>query len=128
MSKITFQEWHDRWWPTILNSDRAPSTITGYESSLRRHVLPHLASCRLKELRRIDVEEWLTDLRSAGYSNSTIHAARTAAGMVLTSAVDSRITSANPLTGVRLPKGSSRTRKALTAEQVEDVAALVDPW
>ena len=40
MSKITFQEWHDRWWPTILNSDRAPSTITGYESSLRRHVLP----------------------------------------------------------------------------------------
>ena len=29
MSKITFQEWHDRWWPTILNSDRAPSTITG---------------------------------------------------------------------------------------------------
>ena len=128
MSKITFQEWHDRWWPTILNSDRAPSTITGYESSLRRHVLPHLASCRLKELRRIDVEEWLTDLRSAGYSNSTIHAARTAAGMVLTSAMDSRIISANPLTGVRLPKGSSRTRKALTAEQVEDLAALVDPW
>jgi integrase len=38
------------------------------------------------------------------------------------------IIAANPLTGVRLPKGSSRTRKALTAEQVEDLAALVDPW
>jgi site-specific recombinase XerC len=128
MSRITFGEWHDRWWPTILNSDRAPSTISGYESALRHHVLPHLAGCRLKDLRRIDVEEWLTDLRSAGYSNSTIHAARTVAGMVLTSAVDSRIIAANPLTGVRLPKGTSRTRKALTAEQVEDLAALVDPW
>ena len=35
MSKITFQEWHDRWWPTILNSDgrRAQSPGTSPPSA-----------------------------------------------------------------------------------------------
>ncbi len=32
------------------------------------------------------------------------------------------------MTGLRLPKGSSRTRNALTVEQVEALAAAVDPW
>ncbi len=48
--------------------------------------------------------------------------------MVLTSAMDARIIAGNPLTGLRLPKGSSRSRDALTIEQVEALAAAVDPW
>jgi hypothetical protein len=40
--RMTFGQWHDRWWPTIETSDRAPSTIAGYESSLRIQVLPYL--------------------------------------------------------------------------------------
>jgi integrase len=74
------------------------------------------------------MEEWLSVLRAAGYSNSTIHAARTVLGMVLTSATDARIIAGNPLTGLRLPKGARRTRNALTVEQVEALSAAVDPW
>jgi integrase len=48
--------------------------------------------------------------------------------MVLTSATDARIIAGSPLTGLRQPKGSSRTRNALTVEQVEALAAAVDPW
>jgi hypothetical protein len=95
---------------------------------LRLQVLPHLGDRRLRTLRRIDMEEWLSGLRAAGYSNSTIHAARTVLGMVLTSATDARIIAGNPLTGLWQPKGSSRTRNALTVEQVEALAAAVDPW
>ena len=91
-------------------------------------MLPHLGDRRLRTLRRIDMEEWLSVLRATGYSNSTIHGARTVLGMVLTSAMDARIIAGNPLTGLRLPKGSSRTRNALTVEQVEALAAAVNPW
>ncbi len=70
------------------------------------------AKTRLRTLRRIDMQEWLSALRAAGYSNSTIHAARTVLGMVLTSATDARIIAGNPLTGLRLPKVSSRTHNA----------------
>jgi integrase len=127
-ARITVRDWAERWWPTVEQSERAPSTISGYESALRLQVLPHLGDRRLRTLRRIDMEEWLSVLRAAGYSNSTIHAARTVFGMVLTSATDARIIAGNPLTGLRLPKGSSRTRNALTVEQVETLAAAVDPW
>ena len=48
--------------------------------------------------------------------------------MVLTSAMDARIIAGNPLVGLRLPKGTSRSRHALTVEQVEALAAVVDPW
>ncbi len=128
LKRVTFGAWHDRWWPTVVASDRAPSTISGYESALRLHVLPHLGHRVLGDLRRIHMEEWLAALRRSGCSGSTLHAARTVAGMVLSSAVDSGIIAASPLTGVRVLKGTSRTRHALTAEQVEALAATVDPW
>jgi integrase len=127
-AKVTFAHWAARWWPTIESSELAPSTISGYESALRLQVLPYLGKRRLRTLRRIDMQEWLSELRVAGYSNSTIHAARTVAGMVLGSALDARMIAANPLAGIRLPTASSRTRNALSADQVEALAAIVDPW
>ncbi len=128
MAKVTFEHWARRWWPTVENSERAPSTISGYESALRIQVLPYLGSRRLRTLRRIDMDEWLGQLRTAGYANSTIHSARTVAGMVFTSALDARIIASNPLRGIRVPTGTNRTRNALSVEQVEALAATVDPW
>ncbi len=128
MAKVTFEEWARRWWPTIEHSERAPSTISGYESALRIQVLPYLGVRLLRTLRRIDLEEWLGELRKAGYANSTIHAARTVAGMVFASALDARIIASNPLSGLRLPTATSRTRNALSSDQVEALAAAVDSW
>ncbi len=50
------------------------------------------------------------------------------ADMVLTSALDARIIAASPLAGIGVPTVSSRPRNALTVEQVEALAATVDPW
>ncbi|HTU36672.1 MAG TPA: tyrosine-type recombinase/integrase [Acidimicrobiales bacterium] len=127
-AKVTFAQWAARWWRTIESSDRAPSTISGYESALRLQVLPFIGERKLRTLRRIDMEEWLSELRRAGYSNSTVHAARTVAGMVISSALEARIIAANPLVGIRVPMASSRTRNALSAEQVESLATTVDSW
>ena len=128
-ARITMGEWAERWWPTIVNSQRAPSTISGYEGALRLYVLPHLGDRRIADAPADrNVEEWLGELRNAGYSNSTIHGARTVAGMIFASALDARIIASNPLAGLRLPMTSSKTRHALTVEQVEAIAETVDPW
>jgi integrase len=74
------------------------------------------------------MQEWLGQLRKAGCSNSTIHIAKTAAGMVLSSAVDSGIITANPMVGLRVAKATSKTRQVLTVEQVELMADVVGPW
>lgn len=128
MAKVTFEDWARRWWPTVETSERAPSTISGYESALRIQVLPYFGSRRLRTLRRIDMEEWLGQLRTTGYASSTIHSARTVAGMVFSSALDARVIASNPLQGIRMQMGSSRTRNALSVEQVERLADKVDPW
>ena len=86
---------------------------TGPEHDLGLRVRPPasgpalLGDRRLRTLRRIEMLEWLGQLRAAGYSNSTIHAARTVASMVFTSAVDARIMTGNPLAGLRLPKAAA---------------------
>jgi hypothetical protein len=78
LKMITFEEWHDLWWPTVETSNRAPGTITSYESSLRIQVLPYLGEYPLQDLRRIHLQQWLGILRKAGYSNSPRAPARPA--------------------------------------------------
>ena len=63
LDRVTFREWHDRWWPTI-EASREPNTVAQYECILRRHVLPELGDCRLASLEKIDLEEWIAELRA----------------------------------------------------------------
>jgi integrase len=142
LAKITFRRWYDRWWPTIESSDRAPNTIANYEAILQHHVLPYLGGRRLGDLRRIHFEEWLTELRHphshvlpdgkrckhGALSASALHKARTTAGMVLASAVDNGLIPANPIAGLRLVKGTSKTEQALTVNQVDALAKAVGAW
>ncbi len=128
-SRVTLREWHARWWPTVEGSDRAPNTLVQYEGVVRVHVLPHLGDRRLATLRRIDVEEWLATLREGGLGQSGIRTARTLLGMMLSSAVESKVLRTNPLAGVKLVRrGPSRARQALTIPQVETLADEAGPY
>lgn len=127
--RITVRQWHDRWWPIVESGDRAANTLVQYESILRLHVLPYLGHRRMATLRRIDVEEWLAVLRDAGLDQSAMRTARTLLGMMLSSAVESKVIRTNPLTGVKLVKrGVSRARQALTIPQVEALADKAGPY
>jgi len=126
LDRVTFREWHDRWWPTI-EASREPNTVAQYECILRRHVLPELGDCRLASLEKIDLEEWIAELRARGVGASAIRTARTLAGMVLRSAVESKVIPYNPATGLRLSRAPGRSKRALTAAQVETLVAAFDP-
>jgi hypothetical protein len=128
-SRITLRQWHDRWWPTVENSDRAANTLVQYESILRVHVLPHLGDRRMATLHRIDVEEWLAALRAGALGSSATRTARTLLGMMLSSAVESRILRSNPLAGVKVARrGPTRAKQALTIPQVEGLADAAEPY
>jgi integrase len=126
LDRVTFGEWHRRWWPTV-EADREPATVAQYESILRLHVLPYLADRRLTSLRRIDLEEWLAILKTKGLGSSSTRTARTLAGMVLGSAVDSGVLPANPMAGLRVPRPPAKARQALTAAEVEALADVIGP-
>ena len=54
-ARITVRDWAERWWPTVEQSERAPSTISGYESALRLQVLPTSATAGCA---RYDASTW----------------------------------------------------------------------
>ena len=127
-ARITMREWAERWWPTIVNSQRAPSTISGYEGALRLYVLPHSG--------RPSIADAPAD-RHRGVARGTperrvleLHHPRRPHRCRHDPHLGSRRPhhSSNPLAGLRLPMTSSRTRHALTVEQVEAIAETVDPW
>jgi len=127
--QVTVSQWHSRWWPTIENSDRAANTLVQYEGILRRHVLLHLGDHPMASLRRIDVEEWLATLRAGGLGQSGVRTARTLLGMLLSSAVESKVIRSNPLAGVKLTRrGHSRAKQALTVAQVEALASAAGDY
>ena len=127
LAKVTFADWHAVWWPTVPNG-RSPGTVVHYEAVLRRHVLPYLGPERLARLRRIDLEAWVAALLGKGLSSSTVRTARTLAGMVLGSAVESGVVLTNPAAGLRVANVPVRHRDALTVPQLEALADAAGEW
>jgi integrase len=95
-----FIEWE--WIPQILPTLK-PSTQSSYRANLNRYVLPWLGETRLKDLRKGNVQAWLSALSESGLSRQTVKNIWSAFSSVLRIAVDWGYIEENPAHGVRLP-------------------------
>ena len=114
--------------PTVLNRSGEvfkPSAIRGYESDLRRFVLPEFGGEKLSEIRRGDLQRLCDKLTGQGYSGSKVRNVVTALKSVFRWALDRELVTVNPTTGLRLPNGiKHRDRAASREETVELLSAL----
>src|SRR5713226_2073272 len=108
------REWMPRMLPTLK-----VSTQSSYRTNLKRYVLPWLGETRLRDLRKGNIQAWLSALSESGLSRQTVKNIWSALSSVLRSAVDWGYIDANPAHGVRLP---ARQPKAVvflpTPEQI----------
>ena len=114
-SKMTLRAVAEEWFagakatpPTVLNRSGEvfkPSAIRGYESDLRRFVLPDFGGEKLSEIRRGDLQRLCDKLTGQGYSGSKVRNVVTALKSVFRWALDRELVSVNPTTGLRLPNG-----------------------
>lgn len=124
LSKITFQDWTDRWRGTV--SHLKPYTLEGYESLLRAHILPRFGEVPIGRIQPIEVREWVSDRRDAGLSASRVRQAYYLLSQILRAAVETGYLSRTPCVGVSLPKMQRREMRFLTAEQVRRIADEID--
>ncbi len=61
------REWIPRMLPTLK-----ASTQSSYRTNLNRYVLPWLGKVRLKDLRKGDIQAWLSALSEGGLSRRTV--------------------------------------------------------
>ncbi len=111
------REWKSRIFPTLK-----PSTQSSYRTNLNRYVLPWLGETRLRDLRKGEIQAWLSALSESGLSRQTVKNVWSGLSSVLRSAVDWGYIDVNPAHGVRLPARQPKAAVFLpTPEQVAEI-------
>ncbi len=111
------REWIPRMLPTLK-----PSTQSSYRTNLNRYVLPWLGETRLRDLRKGDIQAWLSALSESGLSRQTVKNIWSALSSVLRTAVDWGYIKENAAHGVRFPARQPRAAVFLpTPDQLAQV-------
>lgn len=115
--------------PAWLERHRAnlrPRAYSGYELSLRLHVLPLLGSKLLTDMGPADAKLLRDTMRAAGKSDSTIRAALIPLRSLLRDWAENE-RRPDPIAGVRLFKDSKKKIKPPSREQVEKAISKARP-
>jgi hypothetical protein len=84
--RVTVTQWAVGWIATTTHLK--PKTREGYESLLRRHILPRFGTKALSGVRPVDVRRFISDLSDQGLSPSRLRQVRHLLGMLFRAAVE----------------------------------------
>ena len=113
----SFDSWGQRW---LRRKANRVSENWAKALDINYRKLEPLLHMEVTELRRIDLEDVLTDLAAQGYSERVIKAVRDIASGVMEMCVENRVIEYNPFRAVELPKVRQKPgneRRALTPEE-----------
>lgn len=123
---ITVADYLTRWLRDAVRPVRRPRTIEGYESAIRRYVLPPLGTVQLAALSPSDIQRVYATLQTAGL-HATAHLVHTILHAAFRRAVLWELLDRNPADRVERPKRPTGRRQALTRGEVGRLmAALTD--
>lgn len=123
LARTHFAEWATPWLDTRRHLK--PKTLAGYESLLTVHLLPRFGQLPLYAIDPLMIETWVVELSDGGLSASRTRQAHQLLSMILKAAVRARRLPSNPAEGTPLPRATRRPARFLTADQVDELAALV---
>lgn len=122
--KITVSEWLPTWQASRVHL--RPSTRALSASLLRNHVLPYFGDRRLGSVTPTEVQGFVAHLEEKGLAPSTVRQCYLLVGGLFTSALDSDIIVRTPCRGINLPEDSKTEMRFLTADEVSDLAGVID--
>lgn len=124
LAKITVSEWLPTWQASRVHL--RPSTRALSESLLRNHVLPYFGDRRLGSVTPTDVQGFVAHLEEKGLAASTVRQCYLQVAGLFSSALDSDIIVRTPCRKINLPEHSKTEMRFLTAEEVSDLACVID--
>jgi integrase len=120
LQATVYEEWAQTWIDT--KTHLKPKTLEGYESLFKSRILPYFGSARLRDIRAIQVEQWISAMHNEGLSASRIHQAHSLMSSTLGAAVRSQMIQTNPAEGVSLPRRTRNPMLFLSPAEVERLA------
>lgn len=112
-----------RWLSDQIEPNCRPKTYESYASMARLWIVPSLGGLPLASLTGQHIQHWLNELQKTDLSVTTVRYAHRLLKQALTVAVQWRLISSNPCTGIRLPKPQKYVIQPLSLEQAR---ALLD--
>ena len=118
-----FSDIAERWFTLYKVGKVRETTLTGYESYLKRHVLPYFGEMNVRDISIDDVQLFLNSKESL--SKKTIDEIWLVVRMVLDVAFEDGLIPSNPSKSKRLrnPSKKKSTRLPLTTKEAEDIEA-----
>jgi integrase len=120
-----YVDWAEEWIAT--KTHLKPKTLEGYESLFKSRILPEFGSVKLRDMRAINIEQWIAAMHNDGLSASRIKQAHSLLASTLSAAVRSQMLRNNPATGVSLPRAQRNEMPFLTPGEVRRLADALKP-
>ena len=128
--KMTLSEWIERWLTSYAEPTLRESTVRGYRSDVRRHILPALGNKMLRSITQRDVQKFYNALRKKTYrsrkdgeekplADATVRGIHMLLHEIMEAAVQSRLIVQNPTEGTVIPKLNKPPMKILNEEQLD---------
>jgi integrase len=89
----------------------SPAALRGYETALRRRVLPDLGAKRISEVQRLDLQDLVDRLKAAGVGASTIRNTIVPLQAIFRRALARNRITVNPALGLELPAITGRRER-----------------
>lgn len=124
LGKTLFSDWAQDW---LVSSSPGlkPSTISGYRSLLRKHVIPTFGNAPLAKVRAVDIQQFIGELSDDGMSPSRVRSTYFLLQAIFRAAVESAYIGRSPCLGVKLPRPVVREMAFLSADEVKLIAGVV---
>lgn len=104
-------------------------TMMRYEVLLRNQILPYLGERKLSAIHQKDIETWVSGLLSEGHGAASIGKALALVTQILNYAIDQNmLLTRNPALKVSAPEPTNRRKKALTPDELRDLAEACAPY
>ena len=123
--RITVGEWADQC--MAARFDLKPKTRVTYESLLKTCIKPTFGETSLSDIKPLQVDAWVATLVDRRLSASRIRQAYNLLGAMLKRAMRAGLIVSSPCVVDKLPRITSKERRALTAEEVARLTAATEP-
>lgn len=115
---FTLSEYLEGW---FKSADLMPITLKGYESVLKRFVIPELGAVKVTAITPAHVSKLLDRLRAQGVGSATVAQVKASLGSALSRLVETGELAKNPTRGIRVKQKHADIQNVLEPEEFKEI-------
>lgn len=120
----TLEKWLSHWLDNIAANSVRPKTLAGYQTAVRRHLIPGLGAHRTDRLQPEHIERFYAKLRNAGLRPATVHQVHRTLRTALNEAMRRGQVVRNPASIAKSPQLVEEEIDPLTVEEAQAVLGI----